>query len=144
LDYKKLAEEFMQKMYVLNKARPQRKLHDSMQGESFVLHYILHHEDSVLPSEICKIMGISSARIAAALNGLESKGVITRRIDTSDRRRILVDLTPKGKAMAEEQRQEMLENTSKMLSFLGEDDAKEYVRLTGKLAEYITTHKFPE
>jgi DNA-binding MarR family transcriptional regulator len=115
-----------------------------MQGESFVLHYILHHEDSVLPSEICKIMGISSARIAAALNGLESKGVITRRIDTSDRRRILVDLTPKGKAMAEEQRQEMLENTSKMLSFLGEDDAKEYVRLTGKLAEYITTHKFPE
>ena len=144
MDYKQLADEFMQKMYVLSKARPQRKLHDSMQGETFVLHYILHHGDSVLPSEICKIMGISSARIAAALNGLESKGVITRRIDTSDRRRILVDLTPKGKAMAEEQRQEMLENTSKLLSLLGEDDAREYVRLTGKLADFITAHKFPE
>jgi len=144
MDYIKLAEEFMQKMFLLNKARPQRKLHESMQGESFVLHYISFHENSVLPSEICKMMGISSARIAAALNSLESKGIVTRRIDVSDRRRILVDLTPKGKAMAGEQRQEMLENTSKLLSLLGENDAREYVRLTGKLADFVSTHKFPE
>ena len=88
-----------------------------------------------MPREISHEMGISSARIAGTLNGLERKGLITRQIDTSDRRRILVDLTPKGKTLVEERRQEALERVTKMFSKLGEHDAREYVRITAKLAE---------
>ena len=53
----------------------------------FVLTYISKHGGSVIPSEISNEMGISTARIAAALGSLESKGLITRRIDERDRRR---------------------------------------------------------
>lgn len=138
MDYKELAKEFMQKMYLMNKARPHKQINESMHGESFAMRYLAHQEGSVLPGEISKIMGISSARVAAALNSLERKGLITRQIDTGDRRRILVHLTPEGKALAEEQQQEILENISGLLSRLGENDAKEYVRITGRLAEFAS------
>ena len=136
MDYSELAMEFMEKMYMLNKARPQKEMNESMRGESFVIRLLDFQGGSVQPSEISAVMGISSARIAAALNGLERKGLITRRIDTSDRRRILVDLTDAGKVTAEEQRLAILAHTSKLLSVLGEEDAREYVRITGRLAEY--------
>jgi len=141
VDYKELAAEFMQKLHILNKARPHKRISESMHGEAFVLKYLSYQDGFVLPSEISNIMGISSARIAAALNSLERKGLITRQIDPSDRRRILVELTSEGKALAESQHQEILENTTKMFAFLGEHDAREYVRITGRLAEYVSQCK---
>jgi MarR family transcriptional regulator, organic hydroperoxide resistance regulator len=135
MDYKALALEFMQKMYKLRQARPQKQINESMHGEHFILQFIAFHNRSVLPSEISNEMGISSARIAATLNSLERKGMIVRQIDISDRRRILVDLTPQGKSLAEEHHKEAIEMLTKVLGALGEQDAREYVRITGKLAE---------
>ena len=135
MDYVELASEFMQKMYMLRQARPQKQINESMQGEHFVLQFISFHKGYVLPSEISNEMGISSARIAATLNGLERKGLITRQIDISDRRRILVDLTPEGKSLAEAHHKEAIEMITKILSLLGEHDALEYVRITGRFAE---------
>ena len=143
MDYRKLAEDFMQKMFLLSKARPQRKMHESMKGESFMLHFLAHHSSSAQPSELSGSMDISTARIAAALNNLERKGLITRRIDPSDRRRILVDLTEAGKAIAQEQHQEILDHTATLLSMLGEEDAREYVRITGRLAEFASKFQEP-
>lgn len=141
MDYNELAKEFMQKMYAVRQARPHKQMDASMQGEHFVLHFISFHNRSVLPSEISNTMGISSARIAAALNSMEKKGLITRQIDVSDRRRILVELTPQGKAMANEQHQEMMETLTETFRQLGEHDAKEYVRITGRLAELAAQNK---
>lgn len=144
MDYNELATELMQKMYALRQAQSQKQIDESMQGEHFVLHLISFHKRSVLPSEISNTMGISSARIAAALNSLERKGLITRQIDISDRRQILVDLTPEGKAMADEQHQKAMEILRNTLRQLGENDAKEYVRITGRLAELASKNKDTE
>ncbi|WP_313413281.1 MarR family winged helix-turn-helix transcriptional regulator [Sedimentibacter sp.] len=138
MDYEALARQFMECMHTIRRAGPQKPIEESMRGEAFVIQFLSHHGDSVLPSEISNIMGISTARIAAALNSLERKGWITRRIDTDDRRRILVDLTSEGKAHAEQHHRNMMENTIKLLSMLGEEDAREYVRLSKKLAEKVT------
>lgn len=137
MEYEVLAREFMECMHMIKKAGPQKPIEESMRGEAFVIQFLSHHGDSVLPSEISNIMGISTARIAATLNSLEKKGWITRRIDTDDRRRILVDLTSEGKAHAEQHHRHMMENTIKLLSMLGEEDAREYVRLSRKLAEKV-------
>ncbi|MCL2085183.1 MAG: MarR family winged helix-turn-helix transcriptional regulator, partial [Oscillospiraceae bacterium] len=80
-------------------------------------------------------MRVSSARVAAALNSLEQKGLITRQINKDDRRKILVGVTEHGKKMAEKHRQDVIGVAAKLLNLLGEHDAKEYVRITGKLAE---------
>ena len=139
MDTQRLANELLEKMYLLNKGRPQRKINDGMRGESVVLQYVIFHDDGVLPSEISSFMNISSARTAAALNSLERKGTITRNIDPADRRRILVTLTDQGKAYAQQQREHMLSHMLVLVEKLGENDATEFVRIMGRVAEIMTT-----
>jgi DNA mismatch repair ATPase MutS len=74
-----------------------------------------------------------SVYIAAVLNGLEDKGLITRRIDKNDRRKVVVSLTETGRAAEEAQRAEFIGHAAAMLAKLGDDDAKEFVRIIKKL-----------
>jgi len=135
MDYTKLADEFLQQMHLFRKFKPQQMINESMRGEAFALHQIAISGEHIIPSEISDAMGISGARIAATLNGLENKGYITRQIDPSDRRRILVTLTDKGREQEQAFRRKMAETIEKMLRLLGEHDAKEYIRITRKMAE---------
>lgn len=135
MDYDLLAKEFMETMHHMRKRKGQKELNDSMQGESFVLFYISHHKDNVTPSDISNAMGITSARIAATLNSLESKGFIERRIDTQDRRRILIDLTKTGKEHVQKHYDMVMTITKNMLKYLGEDDSKEFIRIMKRLAD---------
>lgn len=137
MDYAELAEEFLQYTHQFQKGHHQKRIDGIMRGETFVVVYIARKGRCVLPSEISTEMNISSARIAAALNSLEKKGLITRQIDVDDRRRILVDLTPSGKELAERHRQTALNTTIRMLESLGEKDAKELVRIMEKLSHMV-------
>ena len=135
MDYEKLAEEFIRIFGKMERQKDRKKVADSMHGEKFILFFLSAHESSVIPSDISKEMGISSARIAAALNSLEEKGFITRRIDTDDRRRILVDLTKCGRTEVEKHKSEV------MMKYLGEHDAKELVRIMKRLSD-VTPEDF--
>lgn len=135
MDYSKLADEYLEHMDMFRRFKPQQKINESMRGETFALHHIAMNSGPVIPSEISDAIGISGARIAATLNSLESKGYITRRIDLSDRRRILITLTDKGKEQEEAHRRMLCETVEKMLRQLGERDAKEYIRISRKMAE---------
>ena len=135
MDYDELAVEFLKKMQMLHTAKPQKDIAGAVQGEAFILNYIAQHGSDVLPGEIGHEMDVSSARIATALNSLEKKGLITRQIDTNDRRKILVRITEKGKDLSEKELKNVTAIAAKMLSLLGEHDAKEYVRIMGRLIE---------
>jgi DNA-binding MarR family transcriptional regulator len=135
MDYESLAHDFMEVMLQMRKRNTHNQISDSMRGEHFVLNYIAEHEGNVIPSDISNAMGITSARIAAALNSLEGKGLITRRIDLEDRRRILIDLTEAGRDQVKEHHEKIVKTATNMLRYLGEDDAKDYIRIMKKLAE---------
>lgn len=135
MDYTELAKEFMQNMVQSKKGNLHKNMRNSMQGETFILHYISDNGGKVIPSAISHDMDISSARIAAALNSLEGKGYITRCIDKNDRRKIVVELTEAGKKQEEEKKKCIMETTAGMLKYLGEEDAKHFVRILKKLAE---------
>ena len=133
MDYAKLALELSEQMQLLHKAKAHKK--DGFHGEEFVLHYIAEHGGEVVPSDIGKEMDVSSARIAQTLNSIEKKGFVTREIDVGDRRRVIVKLTAKGEDEDKRHFEEIMEHMTKMLMSLGEYDAKEYVRITKKLAK---------
>lgn len=135
MDYEKLAREFMETMHHMRGRKTQQQINDSMHGEQFVLFYISKHEGNVIPSEISNEMEISSARVAAALNSLEGKGLITRQIDVDDRRRILVNLTDAGKEQVKKHYESVMTFTTNMLKYLGEHDAEEIVRIMKRLAD---------
>jgi DNA-binding MarR family transcriptional regulator len=144
MDYSELALTLLHNMHLLYKSKMQKKIIDSMQGELFVLQYIFSQDDEVAPGKIGSVMGISSARIAAALNGLENKGLVTRDIDKNDRRRIIVRLTDPGRDSAQKLRCDVVRHATDMLRLLGEKDAAEYTRITGRLAELSKTRQDDE
>jgi len=135
MDYAELASELLQKMRLFHQARPLQNINETLCGETFVLRFVACRESGVPPGNISREMGVSSARIAAALGKLENKGLITRQIDKNDRRKILVEITQDGKEVAEKHMRSALAVAEEVLKSLGETDAKEYVRITGRLAE---------
>lgn len=136
MDYSALAREYMAIFYKMRKRKNQKKITDSMHGEQFVLTFLSRHGGSVIPSEISNEMGISTARVAAALGSLESKGLVTRRIDERDRRRILVELTEDGRAQEASHAKAITGVLVRMLEDLGEADANELLRILKKISEH--------
>lgn len=135
MDYSELEAELFEKMYLFHKSKQLKGMNDSFQGEAIILQRLYLHGDDMLPSEISNDLSVSTARIAAVLGNLEKRGFITRQIDKSDRRRILVALTTEGKEIAKKQRKEIQNDMIKTLQKLGEHDAKEFVRIIGRLSE---------
>jgi len=135
MDYEKLAEQFLRGGHASMRDSPQRRIDDSMRGENFVLFFLATRSGSVTPGDLCAEMGVSTARVAATLNSLESKGLISRRIDPDDRRRVRVELTEAGRRVADDQRRLILARTTSMLQMLGEQDATELVRIWGRLSQ---------
>jgi len=135
MDYIALAREYMKVLYKMRKRKNPKRINDSLHGEQFVLAFLSRHDGRVIPGDISKEMGISSARVAAALNNLEVKGLISRSIDPSDRRRILVELTEAGRAQEVEHTKQIMEMLVRMIESLGEEDATVFLRILSKLAE---------
>ena len=144
MNYEELANQLLENSYKFRRNSHQAKIDESMRGEHFVLSYIDKMEGGVLPGEISNEMAISTARTAAALNSLENKGLIKREIDKNDRRRILVYLTPQGKELAEKRKRVVLESARNMLEWLGEEDAKEFVRIIGRFSEFPAKNRDQE
>jgi len=135
MDHAELANDLIVKLRELHKVKPYKNIIESMQGESPVLEYVANHDGYVLPGEIAREMDVSSARIAAILNRLDDKGLITRQVDTKNRRQRLVGTTQDGKKVAGEYKQTLLGDAAKILDLLGEHDTKEYVRITKRMIE---------
>ncbi|MDR0856050.1 MAG: winged helix DNA-binding protein [Clostridiales bacterium] len=138
MDFSALAVELIGKMRLMQKSGHQKSMQDGIHGESFLLYCIKEKHGESVPSEIGSKMGVSGPRIAAELASLEGKGLITREVDSTDRRRILVRLTQKGIAVEAEQQGRYIGRVAAMLQALGERDAEEYIRITGRLAELKT------
>lgn len=132
-----LAVELLENMKALFKAKTHQRINDSLCGEAFGLQYIAINGGSVLPGDISAEMNVSSARVAAALNSLENKGLITRRTDKNDRRKVIVEITPEGRLHAENHWNYIVGGAKKFLGLLGENDAREYVRIMGRMKDVM-------
>jgi len=107
----------------------------SGRGEVFILKYLLTKNAPALPSELSEALDSSTARISAALKTLEKKGQIHREIDTTNRRYILVTLTEAGRERIRAIMQQMRSHLIRVLTEMGEEDAREFVRLSGRFFE---------
>lgn len=136
MDYHNLAAEVLDKTGAMMKSGfwP-NKAHAFIHGEMFILNYMTFHANEVLPSELSAAMKTSSARVAMALKSLEAKGCVKRRIDTKDRRKVIVSITKLGKKLVETERNNMRSMIEKIIMELGEQDTKEYIRIIGRMTE---------
>lgn len=107
-------------------------------GESGVLQILLENEKNKKPlssGDICAKMQLSSGRTALTLKNLELKRLIVRRADEKDKRRTLVKLTEKGKALAESTAKEVSAAVNKIVEKLGEKQAAEFIGMLATISE---------
>lgn len=136
MDYSQLATEFLESQGRMMKSSfwP-KKANAFLHGEMFILNYLNFRQGEALPSELSAAMNTSTARVAMALKSLESKGLIERHADSKDRRKVIVSITDQGRELVESERRDMHQRMVALLTELGEEDARAYIRLAEKIAE---------
>ncbi|MCH5325483.1 MAG: transcriptional regulator [Eubacterium sp.] len=133
MDYYSLAGELLEVRNSRPRIRLDRTISHLLKGEIAILHYLEKHGGQAHPKDLSEELVVSTARVAVLLNTLEKDGFITRIHDSRDNRLTNVSLSEKGRELINSRREELLMYMSELLSKLGEDDAKEYVRLQKKL-----------
>ena len=109
----------------------------ALSGEMAVMRALMLAGGSLTPSELADRAWVSSARIANILRALEAKGWIVREHSTTDRRRVHVTVTDKGRQGVETKRRELEDHTAAFLEQLGEADTQEMVRLLRRANQII-------
>jgi DNA-binding MarR family transcriptional regulator len=88
------------KVTELNSRRLARQ--SELTASQILLLRFVAQEGRALPSEIARAIELKQATITVLLNKLEAAGLVTRRRDTKDRRRVWVRLTDAGHKVLEQ------------------------------------------
>lgn len=141
MDYQECAKELLDYLIIGERIGHiiQGNIAEIAKGELAVLVYLLDENNGASARDISQRFDINTSRVAAILNTLSKKGYIERRSDPCDKRKIQVYITKKGKEYGEERRQDILEHVCRLLRELGEEDAKEHIRLMKKISHIFQT-----
>lgn len=130
--------------YTDNAIRVMEKLFNSIifdeltkysKGENFVLKVLYKRNEPVSPTELSECLNSTKARISAILNSLEKKGFISREIDKSNRRNIIVSLTKEGKKYIVGEIEKVYNLFESYFIKIGEKDTSELIRIVNKIIE---------
>lgn len=133
MDYTPLAASLFSSLVKTSNAPFQKESRNFCMGEMGILSYLNFCCDGVTAGELSENLDVSTGRVAAALNTLEKKNMIKRNHDISDKRRVIVNITDSGKKAVLKKRRHGILCTEEMLRALGEDDAREFVRIMQRI-----------
>ena len=128
-NYSALAQELLHALDTAGPRPPHEDISQTQRGEMAVLRLLAEENRQLLAGEISRGLGMTTSRIAAVLNSLEKKDMITRCADPADRRRVVVALTGRGEDFCRARRREAERDFTHLLERLGEDDARQFVHL---------------
>ena len=143
--YFKQSAEKMLTLLTKSQKKPvhQNARHLSM-GEVGVMRCLYLKSEAMSAGELSRVMDIGSGGVANLLNSLEKKGYITRKMNPTDRRGIMVSLSESGYQLAEAKEQEALDMTIGLLTRLGKEDTAELIRIYQKMLDiaedYLKNH----
>lgn len=133
MDYDKLTEEFMRETFL--RKPPYRPMLNLSRGEMGTLLFLVKGHDHQSAGEIASRIDLTSGRMASLLKSLERKGLVTKKKDENDKRKTIVSSTKEGQATVYEHTKLVFNHINKLLRFLGEEDAKHFVRINTKLSK---------
>ncbi|MCD8372917.1 MAG: MarR family transcriptional regulator [Clostridia bacterium] len=110
-------------------------LNDNLRGTYVILRAIKNSEGEVVAGDIAKKLGISTARVAVALNMLDQKGYIKKARCESDARKTDVSITEKGLEILEEWQKKICDEIGVMLDKLTEEEAEQLLDIMIKLTK---------
>jgi DNA-binding MarR family transcriptional regulator len=133
------AQELAQVLMQLKRAGWQHQPDQKVRQSEFRLLMTLSHGDAngLRVSEVSAHMQVTPAAVTHMLNPLEEGGYIERLADPTDRRVVLVKLTETGQYLIAQMKAHILETLAGLVTFLGERDAREFLRLLTAVLIYF-------
>lgn len=110
-------------------------------GEVMLLGILMgqehHGEPPLTIGELARRLRQSPSAITQKVNALEEAGAIRRTVGSSDRRVACVELTDKGRKMAEKSMRAYWEQLEQALGSLGKPDTETLILLMNRLCELL-------
>ncbi len=108
------------------------------QGESSVLLHLSRHTRDNTPARIAEKVGLTRARLTQIVAQLEAEGLITKESDGTDKRKVRVALTEKGRAAVREHEEVQRGLIENYLMLLGPEDAAEVARILSRTYDILS------
>jgi MarR family transcriptional regulator, 2-MHQ and catechol-resistance regulon repressor len=89
------------------------------------------------PTEIARRLIVTTASVTSLLDTLERRGLVERRPDPADRRRLLVAITPPAQAMVRQYVPEVVALQGAVMSGIGEEDRQQLITILTRIREAI-------
>src|SRR4051812_32572084 len=101
MNYRALATELFEYIAKAPKV-PLEEPRDFTKGEMGILVYLHFIKNDITSGDLSEGLSVSTGRVATALKRLEKKGMIVRRSDPNDKRKVRVLITDRGQELVHE------------------------------------------
>ena len=89
------------------------------------------------PTEIARRLIVTTASVTSLLDTLERRGLVERRADPGDRRRLLVAITPPAQDLVRQYVPEIVALQAAVMSGIGEEDRQHLIAILTRISEAI-------
>jgi DNA-binding MarR family transcriptional regulator len=108
---------------------------------------IIGIEGEMMPSTMGKYTGMEKSSLTRMVDDLEKKGIVYRKTDPEDRRKVLISLTEKGLNCFDYLNKITAEMADEILKFVDEKDVEDYVQSLETIVRILrkmTTAELPD
>lgn len=106
-------------------------------NELDVLLFLYNNPQHDRAADVVTYRGIAKSHVSMSVANLESKGFLLRRFDEADRRTAHLELTAKGKCVAEEARQFQMQYFAALYQGVTEEEFALWGKITEKVCSNI-------
>lgn len=97
-------------------------IEDGYKGIFVILRILSESVGEVCAGDLARLTGVSTARVASALNALEKKGYVMRLTQKTDARKVIIKITEQGECALEERKKKVEALIAPMLANLTEEE----------------------
>lgn len=120
---------------LINRADAFQALQKKLKGENILLARLYETGGKSTPGALAEFLDVTAARVTAIIHALEHKDLVERLSSGADKRRVIVQITEKGKTVVEGIRTEALRHSEMLMEKIGESDTHEFLRIMNKIIE---------
>lgn len=120
---------------MVNKADIFQSLQKKLKGENVLLDRLFESGGKSTPGALAEFLDVTAARVTAIIHALEHKDLVERISNGTDKRKVTVQITEKGKTVVEGLRLDALRHSEAIMNKIGESDTHEFLRIMNKIIE---------
>jgi DNA-binding MarR family transcriptional regulator len=98
---------------------------------------IIGIQGEIMPSTLGEYTGMDKSSLTRMVDDLERKGIVFRKTDPEDRRKVLVSLTEKGLNCYNDLTEITVDMADKILKFVDQKDVEDYVQSLEKIVKIL-------